>query len=248
MFPFSIQGALWGTLVARGFKTGHLIICAQDAEYSPEPWLDTSLVFPLSLNTCDALYPSPIKKRSKVRTGKKNVSPGVTRYLPLCDPFGRYSLRFQLSLQPWPWGQQSKTATKHSGSWWYTTIPGDMEQSYFFEDFILHCHIDLEDGNPLFTWDSRSWYTNIACLQASDHQNEISKEKLSALRCFESIWKDWDKCAYQYNNNDDAPSYQVWLHKNSGSEDNIFRTNVWQTDTQKHGHFNIPSLSSLLGA
>ena len=35
------------------------------------------------------------------------------------------------------------------------------------------------------------------CTLSSAHGLQASK--LPALRCFESIWKDWDKCAYQYN-------------------------------------------------
>ena len=31
--------------------------------------------------------------------------------------------RFESSLWPSPWAQQSKMATQHSGSWWCTTIP-----------------------------------------------------------------------------------------------------------------------------
>ena len=42
-------------------------------------------------------------------------------HLP-CDLFGRYTLKLSTLTVTWPRGLQSKTATKHSGRWWCTTI------------------------------------------------------------------------------------------------------------------------------
>ena len=65
--------------------------------------------------------------------------------------------RFQPSLWPWPWGQQSnchKTlclVIMHH----YTMFgckrfkySGDMEWSYFFQNVSPHCDLDLENRNP----------------------------------------------------------------------------------------------------
>ena len=40
------------------------------------------------------------------------------------------------------------------------------------------------------------------CTLSSAHWLQASK--LSALLRLETIWKDWDKCAYQYNNNNSS--------------------------------------------
>ena len=59
----------------------------------------------------------------------------------------------QTSLWPWPWGQQSEAATKHSRHWWCTTnhawsqISGNMEQTVVLRFFSLHCNRELEDRN-----------------------------------------------------------------------------------------------------
>ena len=52
----------------------------------------------------------------------------------------------------------------------------------------------------------------VICTLSSTHWQQASK--LSALRCFELIRKDCDKCAHQYNNNNNPSSVIIrtgWL-------------------------------------
>ena len=59
-----------------------------------------------------------------------------------------------------------------------------------------------------FFFKARACRAMICTLLSSAHWQQASK--LSALRRFESIWKDWDKCAYQYNNNNNLWKALRW--------------------------------------
>ena len=53
--------------------------------------------------------------------------------------------------------------------------------------------------------------TVMICTLSSAHWQQASK--LSALKHFELIWKDWEKCTYQYNNNNNNNNNNTVAYK-----------------------------------
>ena len=69
------------------------------------------------------LYSETDDQTNRFRTVHPSFIPKIKNFNLICCVIRSENipLRFQPLLWPWPWGQQSKTATKHAGSWWCAT-------------------------------------------------------------------------------------------------------------------------------